>query len=60
MRVHAALVLIASVFCSFEVNAGTYDSPTSKGVQWLTAQQNLDGSWGNLPELQVVYTSAAV
>ncbi len=43
-----------------ESSAGTYDQPTSLGAQWLTKQQNSDGSWGSNPSLQAVYTSAAV
>ncbi|AEF99861.1 prenyltransferase/squalene oxidase repeat-containing protein [Methylomonas methanica] len=45
---------------SIAANAGTYDQPMANGAQWLASQQNSDGSWGNSPGVQAVYTSAAV
>jgi len=45
---------------SLSVHAGTYDQPTAKGVQWLAAHQNSDGSWGTSSDIQPVYTSAVV
>ncbi|WP_446812261.1 hypothetical protein ACH50O_23020 (plasmid) [Methylomonas sp. 2BW1-5-20] len=51
---------LLAVVCSLAANAGIYDLPSAKATQWLTGQQNSDGSWGGNQDLQAVYTSAAV
>src|ERR1035437_4676699 len=59
MKFRRVLVLYL-LSINLTVHAGTYDQPTLQGAQWLAAQQNADGSWGATPDIQPVYTSAAV
>lgn len=59
MKVQYFLVLYL-FFWSLTVCAGPYDTPAMRGAQWLSSKQNMDGSWGNSPNLQAVYTSVAV
>lgn len=42
------------------VQAGPYDQSVSGATAWLSAHQNPDGSWGNSPDLQPIFTSVAV
>jgi hypothetical protein len=55
-----SLLVLYLLSINIAVHAGTYDQPTSLGAQWLASQQNADGSWGATPDVQPVYTSAAV
>ena len=54
------------MFCSLMVSniasAGLYDQATAQGAKWLAAEQNRnkDGSWGESPDTQPIYTSAAI
>jgi hypothetical protein len=59
MKIRCFIALLAVVSC-LEANAGAYNQAISSGVQWLSAQQNSDGSWGSSPVIQPLYTSAAV
>ncbi|WP_347989701.1 prenyltransferase/squalene oxidase repeat-containing protein [Methylomonas sp. AM2-LC] len=59
MKMRYFIALLAVISC-LDAQATSYNANLSQGVKWLTGQQNNDGSWGANPNLQPVYTSAAV
>jgi squalene cyclase len=59
MKMRCFIALFALVNC-LEAHAGAYNQAITSGVQWLSTQQNSDGSWGSNQSIQPLYTSAAV
>jgi hypothetical protein len=61
MKMQRFIALCLSVL-PWPILAGPYDAPAERGAKWLSlaTQQNDDGSWGDLPGIREVYTSAVV